>query len=178
MRTILTIILTLSSYIVAAETINGLIEKLASKDIKAEYFPYDVSELILNKLDPDVWPDYSALSKPEQYVMVVGDFEGQINNGGFDQYYFNSYGDNAVVAVEALRAIGANESAELLIKSFGVFPANTPSPIRDIRWAQLETLTVKQNEFLSSLDDQFYEYPNDLAALLTKYIKSNLGAFQ
>lgn len=174
MKKLLTLLIALSTFTVNANTIPNLIENLENKTVKEHDFPYDVYELILSKVESSIWPDYSTLTQSEQYVLMVIDFEGQINNGGFDQYYYNSYGDNALETVDALRAIGANETAELLLESFEVFPATTSSQIREERWAQLEALSEPKNEKLSALDDKFYEYPNDLADLLTSYIKSNL----
>ena len=40
---------------------------------------------------------------------LVDELEAEINNGGFDQYFFNSAGDKAAEAINALEAIGANK---------------------------------------------------------------------
>lgn len=155
-----------------------LIQKLENKQIEEWAFNYEFYEKIYGKVNQDVWPDYSSLNIAERYVALILDLEGQVNNGGFDQYYFNSYGDNAAEAVMALRAIGANSVAKMLVESFSVFPSSKPSPDRWVRQAQLEKIGESGDEKLSNLDDQFYEYPDNLNALLSAYIISNRAQFE
>ena len=38
---------------------------------------------------------YEKLTWPEKVFVCVWGLEGEVNNGGFDQYYFNSSGDHA-----------------------------------------------------------------------------------
>jgi len=178
MNKLLFILLILSSFTVKSENIKQLVQKLERGDIQENIFAYDVYEVIVGKVDPNEWPNYSKLSQLEQNILMIVDFEGQINNGGFDQYYFNSYGDNAVATVNALIEIGAKETADILSKSFKVFPNGKPSEIRAKRQTQLDALTKTQQDYLDKLDDEFYEYPNDLSQLLTKYITTNVQSVQ
>ncbi|GLQ33179.1 hypothetical protein GCM10007876_36580 [Litoribrevibacter albus] len=172
MNKLLFLLLILSSFAVKSENIKQLVQRLERGDIQENIFAYDVYEVIVDKVDPNEWPNYSKLSQLEQNILMIVDFEGQINNGGFDQYYFNSYGDNAVATVNALIEIGAKETADILSKSFTVFPNRKPSEIRETRQTQLDALTKAQQDYLDKLDDEFYEYPNDLSVLLTKYANS------
>ncbi|MBW4362816.1 DMP19 family protein, partial [Flavobacterium taihuense] len=43
--------------------------------------------------------------------------EREINNGGFNQYFFNSSGEFAHLTVESLRIIGAHITADILQKA-------------------------------------------------------------
>ena len=49
----------------------------------------------------------STLPMPCQYVIAVNSIDGEVNNGGFNQYYFNRSHILTVTAAEALSAIGA-----------------------------------------------------------------------
>jgi hypothetical protein len=55
---------------------------------------------------------------PAEVKRVVEGLEAEVNNGGFDQYFFKSAGDEAVAAIAALIAIGATKIAALLSYAF------------------------------------------------------------
>jgi hypothetical protein len=44
-------------------------------------------------------------------------FHSQIENGGFHQYFFNSYGQFSIITVESLSLIGAHRRQQLLIEA-------------------------------------------------------------
>jgi hypothetical protein len=69
------------------------------------------------------------LTTPEKVFVCVWGLEGEVNNGGFDQYYFNSSGDHALDAEESLKAIGAKHTAQLVKQANALFGASSPSPI-------------------------------------------------
>jgi hypothetical protein len=48
-------------------------------------------------------------------VLDVNAIEADVNNGGFHQFFFNSAGDRVVQDIAALRLIGANKAADMLI---------------------------------------------------------------
>ena len=54
------------------------------------------------------------MSEPERVFVAVWTLEADVNNGGFDQYYVNSSGDYAWFAPQALRAVGAEKTAEIV----------------------------------------------------------------
>jgi hypothetical protein len=53
---------------------------------------------------------------------LIGALEGEVNNGGFDQFFYNNAGDNT----RALEAIGAFKMADILKRAAAVFPAGMP----------------------------------------------------
>ena len=61
----------------------------------------------------------SKLPMPCQYVIAVNAVDGEVNNGGFNQYYFNRSHILTVTAAEALSAIGAPQLAEIAKKRNG-----------------------------------------------------------
>ena len=56
---------------------------------------------------------FSRLSEPEQVFICVWSLEGEVNNGGLDQFYFNSSGDHAITTPDALESIGASRSCPI-----------------------------------------------------------------
>jgi hypothetical protein len=59
-----------------------------------------------------------------------------------------------------------------------VFPAGQPSPDRSQPQDQLDALTEDQTAALSELDDQFYEYRDDLTGLVRAYVRAHQQDFQ
>jgi hypothetical protein len=53
------------------------------------------------------------LPKPQQVIYITWTLEVEVNNGGFNQYYYNSSGEFAKLAPEALKLIGATQHAVL-----------------------------------------------------------------
>jgi hypothetical protein len=100
---------------------------------------------------------------------LVEELEAEINNGGFDQYFFNTSGGNASAAIEALRAIGANTTASILERAVQMFPGGSAPPERGARQDLLAQVSPDGDAF-EALDEQFLRYPDDLVALLAKYL--------
>ncbi|WBV60635.1 DUF4375 domain-containing protein [Chryseobacterium camelliae] len=62
----------------------------------------------------DNWYNYVLnLPKDQQVVYTVVLLNWQVENGGFHQYFFNSYGQFAYLTIKNLKLIGANERAQL-----------------------------------------------------------------
>ena len=56
-----------------------------------------------------------------RYCWLIEDINYQVLNGGFHQFFFNSSGVRALETLDALRAIGAKEPANVLKKAIMVF---------------------------------------------------------
>lgn len=113
----------------------------------------------------------SGLAPKEQVFFLVWSLEAEINNGGFNQFFFNSSGDHAAATAEALRAIGATKTAAIVDGAISVFGAEGPSQNRAQRQQQLTLFSDEQQERLSELDTNFYVYPDNLSELLANYMR-------
>ena len=100
--------------------------------------------------------------------VLVEALEAEINNGGFDQFFFNSAGDNTQETIEALTAIGAAHTAAIVRSAAGRFPRGRPPQDRDARQTFLEKISPEGDAF-SDEDEAFLEYREDLAALVASY---------
>lgn len=114
---------------------------------------------------------FEQLTKPEQVFIAIWGLEADVNNGGFDQYYFNSAGDTAWFAPAALTMIGAHKAASIVQRANDLFPSGAPSPQRESRWEQLDRV---DSAMFDALDREFYSYPDDLAELLHTYVLANI----
>jgi len=109
---------------------------------------------------------------PDEIVDLIDVLEGEVNNGGFDQYFYNSAGDKTSEAIQALEIVGAFQMAEIVKKAAQMFPSGMPPKDRFERQAILLKLYPKAEAF-RDLDEKFYDYPDKLADLVAKYKSSS-----
>jgi len=121
--------------------------------------------------------EFEALSIPERVFLAIWELEAQVNNGGFDQYFFNSSGRLAAFAVSALRTIGGHHMAGLLEQAIGVMGTDTQWSNDDARQDRLLALPDAAIEELNDLDNAFFIYPDDLTALLYNYVCAHRAEF-
>lgn len=114
----------------------------------------------------------SAMSDADWVVYRVWSLLGEVSNGGFDQYFFNSSGGQALPTLDALKAIGDTKAAAVLEKALKVF-SEPPSPDRDRRWEQLDHLTKATRKKFEALDKELYDCGQDVVEKLAAYIRSH-----
>lgn len=115
---------------------------------------------------------FDALSPSDKILIAVWGLEADVNNGGFDQYYFNGAGDQAFFAPHALEQIGALNTAAIVREANDKFGPNGPARDRTKRQEQLERLTASDEDLFDPLDRRFYDYPDDTSALLTVFLEA------
>lgn len=89
------------------------------------------------------------VAPPDRLVLLVGELEADVNNGGFSQYLGNKGRRRAWAALAALRAVGAPRTARMLETALA--PRTTDAQ-------------------LAALDDRFYKVPEDLAILTARHV--------
>lgn len=116
----------------------------------------------------------SSFSKPQRLVFAVTWYRSEINNGGHDQFFYNSTGIVWRDALEAFQTIGLDQFAEVLSASADRF-SRPPSLDREERNEQME---ADEPEF-DDLDSQFYalEESVNMDAKLMKFIKKHRSEF-
>jgi len=115
--------------------------------------------------------DYRDLSPPERNFLLVWELESEVNNGGFHQYFHNSSGALAPDVVGALKAIGAEATAELAQRALHVVGDAIASWSDDAaRQRSVKSLSPQARQFLDELDQQYYACPEDLTPLLYNYV--------
>ena len=100
---------------------------------------------------------------------LIDELEAEVNNGGFHQYFYNSAGNDTTETIQALEAIGALHIADIVKKAAAMFPDGIPPKERFARQEVLLELFPKAEVF-EDLDNEFYAYPDDLSALLKKFV--------
>jgi hypothetical protein len=110
--------------------------------------------------------NFSSLSARDQILVTIWGLESDVNNGGFDQYYFNGSGDQAWFAPTALRNIGAHRAASIVERANALFGEKGPPPDRDERQSAPFTIREANELAWDILDREFYAYPDDIGTLL------------
>ncbi len=100
---------------------------------------------------------------------LIEALEAEINNGGFDQFFFNSAGDRTKETIDALNAIGAAHTAAIVRAAAGKFPGGLPPQDRDERQALLLEQVSPDSDAFGDEDAAFLEYRDDLGALVSRY---------
>ncbi|GAB3537934.1 hypothetical protein GCM10027343_02370 [Noviherbaspirillum agri] len=90
------------------------------------------------------------LSRAERIIVLAGELEAEVNNGGFSQYLLNKGRRRARQALDALRAVGAERTATLLEQALQVGRAEAES---------------------DRLDTKYYRQSEDLATLVMKHLQ-------
>ena len=121
--------------------------------------------------------DIEKLSHAERVFYVVFQLEGEVNNGGFSQYLYNSSGNFANEVAEALREIGANKTADICDQALTALDGEIPEDW-ELRQEKLESMiTDEVDQILSECDNEFYSYPDNLDELNYKFITANRNLF-
>jgi len=82
----------------------------------------------------------------------LGGLRAEVNNGGFDQYFFNSAGDLVADAVEAAEAVGVTELASLIRRGLDLLNVQDPAD----RAARQDALSNLDPEEFADIDDDYY----------------------
>jgi hypothetical protein len=117
------------------------------------------------------------LTEPQKNFYFNQNLEREINNGGFNQYFFNSSGDFTYETITSLRTIGANKTADILQQAIDQFPDSKVPKDRAKRQEILEQIEDAANEIWEQLDLAFYKYEDNLYDLNIEYIKQNRNLF-
>ncbi|MEO5562681.1 MAG: DUF4375 domain-containing protein [Chitinophagaceae bacterium] len=123
---------------------------------------YNIYSKLNESLDNDA-AVIPTLSRPRQVIYYIYEMEGEVNNGGFDQYFLNSKGKSSKTTIDALKEINALKFSSLLIQAESIFKSSD------------KTGDQKQ-ELYSKLDQEFYALykTEDISSLKVKYIRDNI----
>ncbi|MCP3874351.1 MAG: DMP19 family protein [Desulfobacteraceae bacterium] len=143
---------------------------------KAEDWELDanIGFILLNKEEKQ---GLSSFTIPERYIYAIEGMVREVNNGGFNQFFFNSSGELAydlIPALEAINALNAKEIAQRALKIFGQ-PASLD---RDTRVEHLGQITNNfELELWNECDNAFYDLSEQFESIMLDYIEQNINEF-
>ncbi|MGD0401109.1 MAG: DMP19 family protein [Syntrophobacteraceae bacterium] len=119
--------------------------------------------------------NYDALSVPERFFRAIWELEAEVNNGGFHQYFSNSSGRLVPDVIDALHAIGAIQMANIVGRAIEAVGPDVSWSDDTARQARMDDLSPEIVEALNDLGQAFYAYPDNLTALLYRYVVAHKG---
>lgn len=142
----------------------------------------DLLQLIFDNLSENLPDNYdkefefvTSWNKSRQAIYVIWLLETEVNNGGFNQFYFNSSGEFAELIPDALKLVGANNFADLMNRANSTYKSEYDKITEDQDGTLDGFSKSYKNNPLNKYDDEFYElYENEnLNDLQIKYIRSH-----
>lgn len=117
---------------------------------------------------------FPGLTLAEQRYYAVSVLQGEIYNGGFDQYFGNSSGDHYAHACAGLLELGATQTLALLEEAkrllFGMEPVPSEQYARQLSMpTYAEERDLECEAALDALDTQFYRDTEQLDERLLRY---------
>ncbi|UYV16843.1 DMP19 family protein [Porphyrobacter sp. ULC335] len=128
-------------------------------------------------------PGLANLSEAHRHYFAVGVLEGEVYNGGFHQYFWNSSGTYYADAIAGLKALEA-ETSLLILQAAArlLFGATLPPVDRHARWTAMKRRerlqgwlgqSGKASAKLDKLDKSFWEDPDRLGEKLTAFAQQS-----
>lgn len=160
-------------------------ERIMKKDIAAipdEDLAYAVMNWMWGKFNSDWSNEYeviTSLPEPCQNIYSVYTVEGEVNNGGFNQCYYNSSRAFTQMAVKGFRAIGAEGFSDIMTKANTLYD-EIKEDLEQYYDGTIESFSKSyENNPLNELDDEFMEqYEKEpLDKLYIDYIREHAEFF-
>ena len=142
---------------------------------------FAIQDGLLRRMDDDLSNEEEVLASASAgqravYALVATD--GEVNNGGFEQYFFNSTGGLMDEAIDGARLVGAGKHEQILREAAAVFPgAEVPNDHRR-RQEVFDSIPAEEAEpALGNLADRWYAAENELDRRLRAYVEAHPGEF-
>lgn len=150
-------------------------EDVSRGAIKGLYSYHLYFETIRDPWDVVKTDGWNSLTEAEKHICAIEELNGEVNNGGFAQYYFNSGGDHWKDALRGLAAIRATERHKIMATTIEMFGQAEPSSDRDARNSQLSKVVRKKEDPFSEQDTAWYKSEGEpLDRLMFRYNLSNM----
>ena len=121
---------------------------------------------------------YEQLNENQKIFLTIWDMEIELNNGGYSQYFFNSSGRYAHEAADNLILIGAHNCERLLNKAIEALNISFENwKVDELRQDQVANADESVEDEFDRLDSLFYQYPDDLCGLLTRFVSCHPAEF-
>lgn len=141
-----------------------------------------VYDNLFRKLSAAYDKDYEIVlswNKSRQAIYMISRLEAEVNNGGYNQFYFNSSGQFAAALPEALKLVGATKFADLTERANSTFEKEK-SKITEDQDGTVEGFSKSyENNPLNKFDEEFYKLNDveNLQKIQVDYIRKNKKEF-
>lgn len=118
-------------------------------------------------------------NKSRQAIYMISQLQTEVNNGGYNQFYFNSSGQFAAALPEALKLVGATKFADLTERANSTFEKEKSKITKDQDGTVEGFSKSYENNPLNKFDEEFYKLneTKDLQKIQVDYIRKNRKEF-
>lgn len=161
-------------------------QKIITPEIIDKTSDENLEQLISDNIFEWVSEDYDnellrvkSLTKGQQMLWSTWKLEGEVNNGGFNQFYYNSDEEFGEMAEVGFKTIGLEKYAELTHKANQIYKENKA------RLEKNDDGTIKsfsesyEGNPLNKMDEEFYDLQEKqgIGEFRVKYIRSHKDEF-
>lgn len=125
-------------------------------------------------------PGLGSLSTAHRHYFAVGMLEGEVYNGGFDQFFSNSSGAYFGLATEGLRVLGAEGTLRILQEAARVLFGEASPPLgQQERWDAMKRHAAANGgeeaveAQVNALDRAFCDHPDALDEKLAAFAQQS-----
>ena len=147
----------------------------------------ELLQVVFDNLSEQLPKDYrkeyefitTKFNSSQQAIFLSWWLEGEVNNGGFNQYYTNSSGQYAEMVPQLLEKMGAIRFAELTDRANKIYKSNFEEITKE-QDGTIEGFSKSyENNPLNDLDSEFYELykEEDLYKKQIEFIRANKEDF-
>jgi hypothetical protein len=148
---------------------------IEADDDTAEALVVSYVDEFLRHMPTEQFGARSTLSPVMQHVYASAVLEGEVETGGFNQYFFSVSSDYALEALHGYRRMGATEHAHLLRQAIAIFHRERWFHFRvKLRRSLDAFFDSYQYTRLHEIDEKFCALDEDTVALRADYIRAHL----
>lgn len=142
----------------------------------------ELLQVVFDNLSSDYGNDFETViswNNSKKAIYIIWVLESEVNNGGYNQFYFNSSGQFYKYLPDALKLVGANKFSDLMKQANEVFEKDNPK-ITQHQDGTIEGFSKSyQDNPLNKFDDQFYELykTENLQQLQVNFIRKHTAEF-
>jgi hypothetical protein len=142
---------------------NRPIHKVLTTEIIDTTSDDELLQVVIDNLSEKFPEDYAkhyqtvlSWTKAQQAIYIIWSLEAEVNNGGYNQFYFNSSGQYAGLAPEALNLVGASKFADLTTRANAVYEKENEKITKHQDGTPEGFSKSYEDNPLDKFDDEFY----------------------
>ena len=161
------------------KTINTAVLTEISDDKLIQAIVDYISDKIIKDNYKDQYSLVKALPIGFQHIFGVFLLEAEVNNGGFNQFFYNSSSLFIDEAHNGCVAIGAIKTAKVVASAVDIIMKEMEMQKKTREIGTIEAFMQSYEDTkLGVCDDEFYKYSEDLQGLCIRYVRNNYGDFE
>ncbi len=122
--------------------------------------------------------DQASMDSHQTVIASVCGIDGEVGNGGFEQYLWNSTADQWPKHRDALKEVNADEHTAILDRVTQLFGQDGPPTDREQRHKPLAKIARKHENTLDEANSQWYGLDEKLEQLVIEYALQHPDSFR